>query len=429
MKPHIAVMALAVWLLTTRRIVGGRPRPWRGAGLDLLGNLLGGLVVGALGVAWMIGSGTWEYFLEVFLKWNPQYMKLASEEFTNRLELQFSWFPPWSLFLVVTVPLALVSVLDMAPWQSRARAHTRPDRAGWIGYWLPRLLWDKQAGPDARFARGVLGGLYLAWAAQAFLIQRGFQYAHVPETFIMLAVWATHRWAWVPIALLWIAATTALWVVADSRPDLKERLDALPRLTRERYYPRHAIADTERLKLWPQCWRFAMSDSERYQLWDKLRLHEPHEASIGWEEIAEVADYLRKNNMEHETVAWFDSAHAVYLILEMRPTFRYMHVYTALSISVHTPGEDVGMPFMLRELKKSGAKYVINDLEWATIGTYGDQQERAKLLGPAKNWPSEPMPEFIRYPKYFPFNQPAIWRTRNGTGRYVVHRIATYESD
>jgi hypothetical protein len=389
-----------------------------------------------------VATGTWTPFLEVFLEWNPLYMKLAAGEFSNRSKLQLFWFPPWSLFLVVTVPLALVSVLDMAPWQSRARAHARPDRAGWVGDWLPRLLWDKQAGPDARFARGVLGGLYLAWAAQAFLVQRGFQYAHVPETLIMLAVWASHRWAWVPIALLWLTITTTLWMVADTRPDLKERLDNLPRTTRERYLPRHVIADTDRLRLWPECWHFTMEDKKRYQLWDKLRLHEPHEASISWEEINEVAEYLRDNDIEHQTVAWFDSAHAVYLILDVRPKFRFMHVYTALSISVYSETDGlVGVELMLHELKKSGAKYVINDLEWTTIGTYGDEQQRARLLGPAKNPPHDLLP--IHAPWWdrlrdvqpsdpvdvpFPFNQPTVFRTRKGTGRYVIHRVETYET-
>jgi hypothetical protein len=428
MKPHIALMALVVWLLSARRIADGQPRPWRTAGLDLLGNLLGGVAIGVPGVVWMVASGAWGPFLDVFLNWNPLYMKLAAEEFDWRVDQQLFWFPPWSLFLIVTVPLALASVLDMAPWQSRARAGANPERAGWLGRWLPRLLWDKQAGADARFVRGVLGALYITWAAQAFFVQRGFLYAHVPETLLMLALWASHRWVWVPIILLWLAVTSGLWLAADYRPDLKERLDGLPRETRERFLPRHPITNLDRLQAWPDCWRFNMSDEERYQLWDRLRLHEPHEASIGWEELHEVAKYLRDNHIEHETVAWFDSPHAVYLMLGHQPKFRYMHIYTALSISVHSTNfKKVGVDLMLDELKESGAKYVINDLEWTTIGTYGDPARRAVLLAPAKNT-HDLLPPNTPYPDFFPFNQPTVFRTRGGTGRYVVHRVVSYQS-
>ncbi|HJZ60106.1 MAG TPA: hypothetical protein VKE74_34510, partial [Gemmataceae bacterium] len=39
-KPHVMVMAAATWLLTARRVAGGRR--WSGVGFDFAGNLLGG---------------------------------------------------------------------------------------------------------------------------------------------------------------------------------------------------------------------------------------------------------------------------------------------------------------------------------------------------------------------------------------------------
>lgn len=116
MKPHIALMALVVWLLTAWRLAGDRPRPWRAAGADLLGNLLGGLTVGLPGVAWMVAAGAWGPFLDVFTEWNPKYMKLARNEFHWRVEQELYWFPPWSIFAVLTAPIALLSVIDAAPW-------------------------------------------------------------------------------------------------------------------------------------------------------------------------------------------------------------------------------------------------------------------------------------------------------------------------
>jgi hypothetical protein len=425
MKPHVALMALAVWLLTAWRLAAEHPRPRRAAALDLAGNLVGGLVVGAAGLAWIVASGAWGGFYEVFTQWNPQYMKLAQLELDWRLGQELFWFPVWSLGLVVTVPLALFSVVDAAPWLGR-RAASEPPRPGPLGYWMPRLLWDKQAGADARFARGVLGGLYLAWAAQSFFVQRGFQYAHVPETLLMMGLWASHRWAWVPLALLWLALTGGLWVAADYSPELAARLNAVPQEERGRFLPRHPVAHGSRLRLWPECWRTDLSDAERFELWDGLRLHPPHEASISWVELAEVADYLRARGARPgEVVAWFDSPHAVYLMLDTDPGIRFMHVYTALAICL---GEDKsgasGRVIVMGELREAwgrGAKYAVNDLEWAALSA-SDAKEREAFLGPARS-PADLLPASVPYPGEFPFNQPTLFRSRNGAGRYIVHLI------
>jgi hypothetical protein len=429
MKPHIALMALTVWLLTARRLAGEYSRPWRAAGADLLGNLLGGLVVGVPGVVWLATSGCWESFLDVFLHWNPMYMKLTQHELEFRVGMELYWFPPWSLGLVVTVPLALLSVLDAAPWSSR-RAATVPARPGPIGSCLPGL-WDRGTGADGRFARGVLGGLYLVWAAQAFVLQRGFYYAHVPETLLMIGLWAAHRWAWAPSVLLWLALAGGAWLVADHSSAVKERFDSIPEPVREQYLPRHAITNVERLRLWPECWRTDLTDAERYALWDELRLHPPHEASIGWEELAEVAEFLRKEGAtDGEVLAWFDSPHAVYLMMDIKPGFRFMHVCTAMAIFV---GEDVtglmGREWVLGELKCAPrVKYVISDVQWTLLPAKDDEDLRRAYTGPARS-ANNLLPAAVPFPKEFPWNQPTIFRTRNGTGRYIVHKIVTRTDD
>jgi hypothetical protein len=403
-------------------------------------------LVAVPGVVWMVASGAWAPFLDVFTNWNPLYVKLARIEFDDRSTLELFWFAPWSLGLVLTVPLALVSVLDAAFWSSRraallstAPAGTscsvarggQPARPGPVGYWLPRLLWDKQAGADARFVRGALGGLYLVWAAQAFFLQRGFQYAHVPETFIMLALWAAHRWAWVPVALGWLVVTSGVWLASAHNPDLKAWLDDLPQKTQDRYLPRHPLSDFDRLRLWPTCFRPDLTDAERFALWDRLKLHPLHEASIAWEETAEVAAFLRaKGAGDGDVIAWFDSPHAVYLLMDVKPGFRYMHVFTVISISVAVDGSGkVGREIVLAaaraawEARPPGrVMYVVCDVEWTTLGVY-DPGQLGALRGPAADPPRNLLPAATPYPNEFPFNQPALFRTRNNTGRYVVHRI------
>lgn len=418
-KPHIALVAAGVWLLTTRRLAGDQPRPWRAAVLDLLGNLAGGLAVGIPGLAWLYFSGTWNAFLDVFLNWNPQYMTLANSEFDDRLEEELFWFPPWSLGLIVTVPLAVLAVLDMAPWRSRVSEAGSP---GWLGRRLTRFLWEKSAGGEARFARGVLAGVYLIWTAQAFFLQRAFFYVHIPETLLMLGLWASFRWAWTPLALAALAITSGLWMVAEPQ------LMSLDRTTREHWLPRHPLGQFERLRLWPVCLRTDLSDAERFELWDRLKLIRRHEASIAWEELAEVAAFLREQGVrDGEVIAWNNSPHAVYLLLEVKPGFRFMHVFTASIIGLDEPRPGTGRPQVMKELSEAAAaKYVISDLEWAATMAKADDDEWARLLGPPRDskhgdlMPVE-CPEILD----FPYNQPTVFRSRNGTGRYVVHRIVT----
>jgi hypothetical protein len=206
---------------------------------------------------------------------------------------------------------------------------------------------------------------------------------------------------------------------------------AVPPEAREQYLPRHALTERERVRLWPQCWRTDLTDAERYALWDGLRLHPPHEASIGWEETAEVAAYLRSQGVgDGEVVAWFDSPHAVYLVLDVKPGFRFMHVHTAIAISL---GEDptglAGRGWVLAELERApAARFAVSDMLWVAMSA-GDREDlRRAFMGPARS-PDNLLPAVVPYPNEFPWNQPTVFRTRNGTGRYIVHRIVTRGDD
>ena len=103
-----------------------------------------------------------------------------------------------------------------------------------------------------------------------------------------------------------------------------------------------------------------MPDAERYALWDKLRLHPPHEAAICWEEIAELAEILPDGGTgveDGEVIAWFNSPHAVFLLLDVKPGFRYMHVYTAISISGDESGK-IGYARVMADLKAGEGREV-----------------------------------------------------------------------
>ena len=69
LKPHVIVPAFAVWLVSA--VLIGRAAGWRCAFTDALGLLVGGLVAGGLGVLWLVRSGAWPYFVDVFTELEP----------------------------------------------------------------------------------------------------------------------------------------------------------------------------------------------------------------------------------------------------------------------------------------------------------------------------------------------------------------------
>ncbi len=218
-----------MWLLTAWRLAGEYERPRRAAALDLLGNLLGGIAVAIPGIVWLVASGAWSGFLEVFQKWNPYYMRLPQEEmFTWRYTMELFWFPVWSLGLILTVPLALVSVLDAAFWLKRTQASI-PVRPGPLSRWLPWYLWDKPIGRRHTFCSR-RDGRTLSRVGSAVVLRaaRLPVCSHSRNIADDRRLGASHRWAWTPLVLLWLTVTSGLWVAADFSPQLEGQLGVLP---------------------------------------------------------------------------------------------------------------------------------------------------------------------------------------------------------
>jgi hypothetical protein len=422
MKPHIVLMAAGTWFLTFRRLSAGHSRPGRLIVMDLAGNVTGGLMVGLCGIAWLIESGTWPYFWCVITVWNPEYTKLARQEFADRILDELHWFSPWSLWLIPSIPLAVLSIIDATPWIGQPESD--PTLRGPVGRRLPAWLWDRDAGLDARFTRGVLAGLYLVWATQALVIQRAFLYVHMPETLLMFGLWAAHRWAMPVIPLVWLAVTSGLWLFADANPWFSAELRTIATdkvsedLIEEHYIVRHPLADPRWMRCWGQCWQCDRSERERYALWDDLRRVREHEATIDWQELAEVAGFLKKQGVkDREVIAWNDSPHAIYIILRIKPGLRFMHTCTAQSIG------EIGNSQVRKELSATEgiARFAIGDLNWAKAGT---PENGEMVFGPPRST-TDLLPVDLQpcYRTTFPFNQPTVFRSRGGMGRYTVHRL------
>jgi hypothetical protein len=371
-KPQLLPVAGAVWLVATGRFASNRA-----AIRDFAAVFTGGVLAGLAGLGWLIESGSWPYFLDVWRNWNSSYAEIAYLELPAKVITQLDYFPPYSVFLLLAVPLALVDL----------RGRFSPD--------------------PARFHRAVLSATYLAWLSATLVLQRGFHYAHVPETLLMLAVFAAHRWP-VPAAIVGIqvAAGIFLLVAADS-PRLMElnRAGTRSSWVYRHFTERNSAFDPNRVRWWPGC--FASEPSR--ELRRGVGMWVDHFGGLDPVELGAVADYLRTQGLrDGELIAWHDSTHVLYLGLGVAPKLRFMHVGTAYGLG-HWQGEQV-----LRELQAAlpGARFAVSDMhrvtrQYSRLGEVGT--DGLPVVLPA--WQRED----------FPFDQPVVFRSP--AGRYLVHSI------
>ncbi len=396
-KPHVVVPAAFVWLATATRT---RPR------LDLLGQLLGGSAVGLAGLAYLVSSGTWEHFVEVFTIWNTGYFETMLGELPNRFGRQLRYFPPFSYLQIASLPLALLAVIDGAPWCRR------PNGLGPIGRRLPPWLWDTGVDDRVRLARLTIAALYLGWTAQAFFLQRNFHYVHVPETILLLFVLATHRWAAGALLTLWLGVTS-LAVLLGGVP--AANVTGVGPDGGPEWAVLHPAMDPERMKLWPDCWRTELGLVEYRRRRDAVALvHEFHGAT-DWQGLGEVVDWLRARGVrDGEVVGWHDSPHAAYLELGIRPGFRFQHVSHIGGLGERQTAA-VNAEF---DAAAPHVKYVVSDLMRVAaegMGRLDDWTEAGPRLLPAN------MPPEVR--REFPFCEPAVFRSGGGRGRYLIHEL------
>jgi hypothetical protein len=398
-KPHVVVPAAAVWLLTVPRMlaVGG----WRAMLADLAGNLAGGLAVGVAGIAYLILSGTWPYFVEVFTFWNAGYASVMWAELPYRYGLQFHYFHPWSYLQLFSLPVAVLCVLD-------ARSGTGP---GPVGRVLPDWLWDPGSGEAVRFARLAIAALYLGWTAQAFFLQRGFHYVHVPETLMLLFVLASQRWVVGFVMLVWLAITGAVVLSGAAEPANATGVGP-PR--GPDWAVLHPAADPVRMMRWADCWRTSLPPPAYRERMNAVGLIHNFHAANDWEQLGEAADWLRAHGVrDGELLCWDDAPHALYLKLSVRPAFRFMHVGQMTGIG---PEHEDRVRAELCAAPRP--RWVVSDLMRL-------ESEIPELLGRLADAGPDLLPRALPADLRceFPFDQPAVFRSGDGRGRYIIFEL------
>jgi hypothetical protein len=394
-KPHVLVPALAVWVASV--VLLARYESRRRIAADFAGLLLGGVLAGVPGVAWLIATGAWSYFLDVFLNWNPAYLS-ESGSVVGRFNQVFDCFRPWGLLHFVAIPLALVALWESRIWSRRAGAPAQVPGAGWL--YTPARN-EREIG-----ARALLAACYLAWIAQVVLVQKPFDYVHVPLTFLGMAVLAGQRWCFGFVYLLWFVAVGVLLNAAEAIPAVAPLVKAIDPAGSHVKFEKHPLADAAVMKFWPRCW----SEGGSPELRDKLGQFTGVHFGTEWRELERVAAYLRTVDPPlgpGELNCWHDSTHPLYLMLDLEPATRYMHYGTAFGIRPKRP-------VIADEVAASRQRFVVSDL----LRTKPDW---CSLSDPSAWRAGDPLPVWLPAAERqkFPWNQPVVFRA----GRYVVHKI------
>jgi hypothetical protein len=394
-KPHAVVPAFAVWALSAVLLARREPRARILA--DLGGLLLGGILAGAPGVAWLVGTGAWPYFWDIFLNWNPAYLSDAGS-LATRWGTVYNCFRPWSVLHSVALPLAVLALWESRAWSKRPGAPAKV-------FGAPRLYLPAD-GESVANARALLAAFYLAWLAQAVLVQKAFDYVHTPLTFLGMAVLAGQRWCFGFAYLVWFVVVGALVNVADVSPSVAQLVLAIDPNDSHVKLEKHPLLDRKIVTLWPRCW----TEGGSPELRDRLGQYTDVHCGTRWQELGAVATYLRALDpplKPGELNCWHDSTHPLYLMLDLDPATRYMHYGTAFGIK---PKREV----IAGEVRASRQKYVVSDLLRSTWNKHAVYEAGAWRAG-------DPLPVWLPAAerKKFPWNQPVVFRS----GRYVVHKI------
>ncbi len=295
LKPHVAVPALCVMA------VSGRGRTIRNVAVDLAGVLLGGAFVGALGTAWLVRTGTWPWFWEMLLEWNPEYLAVGRSRWTWDSvvhHLQRTW--PWPLLHLAAAPAAAT------------------------------FVWRRVTGPRDEpplGLRAMLATLYLAWLTQTVTMQRLFDYVQTPPLLLAVAVLACVR---VPRAERNVVRAAGV------------AFAALVVLASPLFRPSRLA-----------CWPTVLAEGSTPEVRDRLGVMK----IVGWRELAEVERFLRDSGMENgEVVA--HAGHLVYLHAEggFDPPTRYAYLAPLLRCFPSRHAE------IASALAESDATYVVSSL-------------------------------------------------------------------
>ena len=396
LKPHVSIPALAV--LGAGSVLLYRRGGWRLLAGDAAAVLAGGFLCGAAGIVWLMAAGAWPYFLDIMIRWVPGYLSYWPEGLAFRAGYLFRCFGPWSALHALALPIA-------AYWfYRRITIRATPDTSLTPVSSTSNKRQSDDGGDegDKQIGKALLAAMYIGWVLQVVVIQKPFDYAHVPPVFLAMALLATTGWNVGKLLVLGVLAGSLLLQLPPVSAGW-QRMQQFPLLER---WTAHPLVDRERTGLWLRCW----TEGSTPELRNRLGLYVHCPCATNWEELVQIADYLRHVRpplQDGELNCWHDGTHPLYLLLNLEPATRYLHYGTAFSIRARV-GE------IAEAVAWSRQRYVVSDL-FPVLGKPADPPFSAAPGQALRLPPDFPEP----YRQLFPWNQPLVFRC----GRYCVHKV------
>lgn len=301
LKPHIVVPAIMVWV--TSCFIS---RPGKRMLADLSGLLVGGMLIGIIGIAWMIQNDCWLAFLETVQTWNPQYLTAGRDHWTLPRFLGLTWrLSPWILLHVPAVVIAVKAMRKSISGQFK----------------------------DAEQCNlALLSACYLGWMVQVFLLQHLFDYIHAPVVLMAILITATpiyrtfsERWC-----RTMVMGFVSLAVLASP------------------------LASVQRVKVWSSC----LNSRSNAKLYDQLAVLDNPQ----WEDLARVEDFLRHQEPKQQEVCCYHSdLVSLYNRLGLLPPARYVYVQ---ELTVFFPER---RREILNEIQKSKHRFIVTDIVSARL--------------------------------------------------------------
>ncbi len=369
LKPFVAIPALTVLTVSIR--FSPTVRGWS---FQTLAVLCGGVLTGAVGVAWMIQSGCWPHFVDMVSNWNGDYFQAGRSRRTwDRFVSHAIRFQPWILLHVAAM---MISVRTL---------------------WMRRTA-DVSNTTGDLIAGNLLAAFYLGWIAQAFFLQQLFDYIHVPG--ILLALTICIRVACPSPASGGRQPSGTLTRSASSITATPKNL-ILPATIA---FACLVIAASpvfrwHRQRLWLPCVRACLGTPLSPESRDQIsQIPFPR-----WSELQPMLDHARQIGIADQSImAYNGNLIHLYPELEFQPATRFVYLdVLARSFPDHRD-------LMISAIENSTVRYVVSDLR--EDGWEGDIPDEVLLPPPV----AEHQADFC-----FPYNQTPLFRS----GGYVLFRI------
>jgi hypothetical protein len=373
-KPVVVFPALACWLTSAvwtwragdpwgrlpacQHSAGWKPAPR--LALDLGALLLGGLVAGGLGCAWLEASGTWPYLVDTLLHSNRgYYADLERFPLLERCRQMVTMLCPWGLLYLLTVPAA--------------------------GFALVRGLRSAPAGfadltPERSLALVLFAAFFAGWFFQMTFVQKHHEYVLAPG--ILLSLTLALGSAWLSrLSLLRAAPLLVVVIVA---------------------LVHHPVLCRDRLELWGRCW----AEGGSPDLKNRLTLMDPQFAP-DWVNLRRVEDFLRHEGVQDRELVCFNSS--------SMPLYRELQTVPPIGVPHfdHVPRQHFLLEPVRQMLNAAPTRFVVSDLVCLRHppGADDNAEDSNELRLPAWVPP--------RWAETYPWCEPVVFRA----GRYRVHRV------